>query len=280
MPSGSGQNPYLALLAYCSKPIDAHLHSPAEILYQQVIHTTVPQWIMHTNPHANDECDHLNQCTTQSAEYHDQWGCCKKPPFFAGQTISVLSDARNMWLPDTIICKANNGSYLVQVIGGGQYRHAHDHIQEHNPDAVKPDTSNTGNVEPAASTPAPAIQVVRLPTAATPTTQTPAAPAATLSNLHTSSAHRMFTKMNTDAIHCSPSGPDQHSPLLSYANQFEAGSHHPGFLKRYRSRLSFADEPDDAMTKNTPGATAEVLYSLTSHLWQCDSMYQHSNDNN
>ena len=106
--------------------------------------------------------------------------CCKKPPFFAGQTISVLNDARNLWLPATIIHKANNGSYLVQVIGGGQYRCAHDHIQECHLDAVKPDTSNIGNVAPAASTSAPATQAVRLPTAVTPTTPTPAAPAATL----------------------------------------------------------------------------------------------------
>ena len=30
----SGQDPYLALLVYCSMPIIAHLHSPAEMLYQ------------------------------------------------------------------------------------------------------------------------------------------------------------------------------------------------------------------------------------------------------
>ena len=30
----SGQDPYLALLASCSMPINAHLHSPAEMLYQ------------------------------------------------------------------------------------------------------------------------------------------------------------------------------------------------------------------------------------------------------
>ena len=68
----SGQDPYLALLAYHSMPINAHLHSLAEMLYQLVLCTTVPQQIRHTDPHADAECDHLNQCAAQSAEYHDQ----------------------------------------------------------------------------------------------------------------------------------------------------------------------------------------------------------------
>ena len=33
----SGQDPHLALLAYRSTPVDAHLQSPAEMLYQHVI---------------------------------------------------------------------------------------------------------------------------------------------------------------------------------------------------------------------------------------------------
>ena len=72
----------------------------------------------------------------------------------------------------------------VQVIGGGQYRCASDHIQEHHPDAVQPDTSNIGDVAPAASTSAPATQIVRLSMAVAPTTPIPAAPEATLQTPH------------------------------------------------------------------------------------------------
>ena len=47
----SGQDPYLALPAYCSMSVNAHLHSPVEMLYQWVIHTTVPHHIRHTDQH-------------------------------------------------------------------------------------------------------------------------------------------------------------------------------------------------------------------------------------
>ena len=60
-----------------------------------------------------------------------------------------LNDARTLWLPAKVICQAAHGSYIVQVIGGGQYRHARDHIHERHPDAVKDDTSTTPDVVPA-----------------------------------------------------------------------------------------------------------------------------------
>ena len=41
---------------------------------------------------------------------------------YAGQTVSVLNDAKTLWLPATIIRQAAHGSYLVQVVGGGTYR--------------------------------------------------------------------------------------------------------------------------------------------------------------
>ena len=112
----SGQDLYLALLAYRSTPVDAHLWSPAEMLYQCTIWTTVPQ---------------------------------TKSPFYAGQTVSVLNDTKTLWLPATVIRQAAHGSYLVEVVVGGCYRRAHDHIRERHPDAVKKDDTPPGNVAPA-----------------------------------------------------------------------------------------------------------------------------------
>ena len=96
----SGQDPYLALLASCSTPVDAHMHSPGEMLYQCALCTTVPQHIYHTDPHATADHDHLDQHASLSAANHDHQGCWQKAPLFARQSVSVLNDARclsSMW---------------------------------------------------------------------------------------------------------------------------------------------------------------------------------------
>ena len=69
-----------------------------------------------------------------------------------------------MWLPAPVVHAANRGSYIVKVIGGAEYRQALDHIHEHQPDAVRPDTH--GKVEvagqpvttPSTSEAAPTVQ--------------------------------------------------------------------------------------------------------------------------
>ena len=160
----SGQDSYFALLAYRSTTIDTHLHLLAKMLYQRTICTTLPQRIHHKEPHAADDHDRLNQCATQNAEYQSH--CCRpKSPLYVGQTVSVLNDARTLWLPAKVICQTTHGSYLVQVIGGGWYRHAHDHICEHHPGAVKDDTSTSPVVAPATPEALPALFAASPPAA-------------------------------------------------------------------------------------------------------------------
>ena len=136
----SGQDPYLALLAYRSTPVDSHLRSPAEMLYQRALRTTVPQRIRHKDPYAAAERERLEERATQSAANHDRTGSCRKAPLYAGQSVSVINNDRTLWLPATVVRAADHGSYIVKVIGGAEYRRARDHIRERHPDAVKHDT--------------------------------------------------------------------------------------------------------------------------------------------
>ena len=135
----SGQDPYLALLAYRSTPVDSHLWSLANMLYQRALRTTVPQRIRHKDSYAAAEHERLEECAIQSAANHDCTGCHRKAPLFAGQSVSVINNDRTLWLPATIVRTADHDSYIIKVIGGAEYRWAWDHIRAHHPDAVKPD---------------------------------------------------------------------------------------------------------------------------------------------
>ena len=103
-------------------PIDSHLRSPAEMLYQCALCTTVPQRIRHKDLYAAAECEGLEECATQSAANHDHTGCCRKGPLYAGQSVSVINNDRTLWFPATVVRAANHGSYIIKVIGGAEYR--------------------------------------------------------------------------------------------------------------------------------------------------------------
>ena len=113
-------------------------------------------------------------------------------PLYAGQTVSVLNNDKSVWLPAKVIRKADHGSYLVQVIGGGQYRSAHDHICKHQPDAVKPGTSTMADVAPA--TPESLLQT---PPAAPAAPVAPATPQQVVSAATANTPHKPPPAMRT-----------------------------------------------------------------------------------
>ena len=157
----SWQDPYLALLAYHSAPVDAHMHSPSEVLYQHALQTTVPQHICHSDPHATADHDHLDKCASLRAANHDCQGCQQKTPLFAGQSVSVLNDARCLWLSATVMLCSRpwiipHPSHWWWTI----FTCACNHICERHPDATKPDKHIITSVAPATPKHLPATQAV------------------------------------------------------------------------------------------------------------------------
>ena len=63
----------------------------------------------------------------------------RKPHYSQDKQSLFSTNARTYWIPATVVRTADHGSYIVKVIGGGEYRRARDHIRERHPDAVKPD---------------------------------------------------------------------------------------------------------------------------------------------
>ena len=173
----SGQDPYLTLLAYRNTPVDSHLWSPAEMLYQRALCTNVPQKIRHKDSYAAPECERLEECSTQSPANQDHTSCHSKAPLYAGQSVSVINNDRTLWLPATIVHTADHGSYIIKVICGAEYRWARDHIHECHPDVLKPDTHPKVEVAgqpittPSTSE---AVQLQQAPTA--PAVEPPVAP--------------------------------------------------------------------------------------------------------
>ena len=64
-----------ALLAYHSTPVDAHMHSPGEVLHQDGLVNNSAQHICHSDPPAIADCDHLDQHASLRAANHDCRGC-------------------------------------------------------------------------------------------------------------------------------------------------------------------------------------------------------------
>ena len=68
----SGTDPQLTLLALQATPINAKLPSPAELLYQCQIRTTIPARICNTNPAALQICEQIDAHSDASKSQADK----------------------------------------------------------------------------------------------------------------------------------------------------------------------------------------------------------------
>ena len=93
----SGANPHLALLALWAMPINSKLPSPAELLYQCRLRTTIPSKICNSDPsaiHVHEQID------THSEAAKSQTDKCSKTlaPLYSGQPVATYDTLWKIWV--------------------------------------------------------------------------------------------------------------------------------------------------------------------------------------
>ena len=68
----SGENPQLAMLALCSTPVDSHLPSLAQMLFQCKLKIRLPMQQGNTDPNADDIQQRLDEKADCAKDNHDQ----------------------------------------------------------------------------------------------------------------------------------------------------------------------------------------------------------------
>ena len=171
-------------------PIDNKLPSPAELLYQCQLRTTILAKICNSNPSAMQVHEQINTCSESAKAQADK---CSKTlaPLCAGQPVATYDALRKIWVPATVIRVLPQNSYLICTSNGSTYCHMQRHLHECSVKAADTVLSGTPATlqalsshsflvaQPASPAPAPCMQ----PTSAAPTTpatqmkQAPAVPA-------------------------------------------------------------------------------------------------------
>ena len=125
----SGANPHLALLALWATPIDSKLPSPAKLLYQCQLRTTIPAKICNSDPSALQVCEQIDTCSEAVKSQADK---CSKTlaPLYAGQPVATYNTLQRLWVPATVICILPWSSYLVCTSNGSTYCHTWRHLHE------------------------------------------------------------------------------------------------------------------------------------------------------
>ena len=156
-------------------PNDSKLPSPAELLYQCQLRTTILAKICNSDPSATQVHEQIDTCSESAKAQADK---CSKTlaPLYAGQPVATYNTLQKTWVPATVICILPQSSYLVCTSNGSTYCHTQRHLCECSVKAANTVPSGTTATlqalsshcflaaQPAAPPPAPCMQ----PTSAAP----------------------------------------------------------------------------------------------------------------
>ena len=171
-------------------PIDSKLPSPAELLYQCQLRTTLPAKIHNSDPSAIQVHEQIDTCSDAAKAQADKHGKTLAP-LYAGQPVAMYNTLRKTWVPATVIHVHPWDSYQVCTSNGSTYCCMWRHLHEHSVKAA--DTVPSGTTatplalsshcflaaQPASPPPAPCMQSTPAApaTLATQMKQAPAVPA-------------------------------------------------------------------------------------------------------
>ena len=116
----SSSNPQLTLLALWATPIDIKPPSPAKLLYQHQLRTTIPAKIHNTDLVGLQVCEQIvnhSDAFKSQADKH----CKSLVPLYAGQPIAMSDTLHKILIPATVVCILPKDSYQVCTSDGVVY---------------------------------------------------------------------------------------------------------------------------------------------------------------
>ena len=138
----SSANPQLTLLALWATPIDTNLPSPAELLYQCWLKTTILAKIHNNDPSSIQVCEQIDTWSEVAKSQTDKHSKALAP-LYAGQPVAMYDTLRKIWVPATVICVLPWNSYQVCTSSGSTYCHMQRHLCEHSVKVVNTVPSGT-----------------------------------------------------------------------------------------------------------------------------------------
>ena len=141
------QDPQLAFLFLRSTPVDNHLPSPAEILYERPIRSTLP-FVCRVKDKYEDTRQILKQRQETQKLYFDKRASKQLPSLKSGDPVMLQDESTLKWKPAKIIAQADEPrSYIVQT-EDGRYRRNRSFIKElPRKEAVDQEKSNQTSVD-------------------------------------------------------------------------------------------------------------------------------------
>ena len=138
----SSANPQLVLLALQATPINTKLPSPAELLYQCQLRTTILAKICNNNPSSIQVCEQINTHSEVAKSQVDKHSKTLAP-LYAGQPVAMYDTLRNIWISAAVIRVLPWDSYQVCTSNGSTCCHIQRHLHECSVKAVDTVPSGT-----------------------------------------------------------------------------------------------------------------------------------------